>query len=219
MLPGIGPVSDPGSEPVFVPLDVAPQMTSVAELAATVAGCVACAELSATRTQVVPGTAPVGAEVLLVGEAPGAQEDAAGVPFVGRSGVLLNELLAEAGLDREQVAVANVLKCRPPANRTPRRSEIEACRPWLTRQLALIDPLVIVSLGSTAAAWFLGASARIAALRTSSEPVLHEGRPLVVTYHPSAAIRFGPRGEPRRALAQDLARVAHLVAAGRTGHG
>ena len=181
------------------------------------AGCVACAELSATRTQVVPGTAPVGAEVLLVGEAPGAQEDAAGVPFVGRSGALLDELLAEAGLVRGRVAILNVLKCRPPANRTPRRSEIEHCRPWLARQLALIDPLVIVSLGSTAAAWFLGPSARIAALRACAEPVLHEGRPLVVTYHPSAAIRFGPRGEPRRALAQDLAKVAHLVSVRRTG--
>ena len=186
------------------------------EFAAAVTGCIACPELVATRTHVVPGTAPAGAEILLVGEAPGAQEDAAGVPFVGRSGVLLNELLAEAGLARDRIAIANVLKCRPPANRAPRRSEVERCRPWLTRQLALVDPLVVVSLGATAAAWFLGPSARIATLRAAGEPLRYGGRPLVVTYHPSAAIRFGPRGGPRAALREDLATVARLVGQRRT---
>ena len=219
LFPGAGAVSGPGPGPVLFPLEVAPRMASAAELAVTVTGCVACAELAASRTQVVPGTAPAGAEVLLVGEAPGAQEDATGVPFVGRSGVLLDDLLAEAGLVRERIAVANVLKCRPPANRTPRRSEIERCRPWLSRQLALIDPLVIVSLGSSAAAWFLGPSARISALREAGEPVRYGDRPLVVTYHPAAAIRFGPRGKPRAALREDLATVSHLVAQRRTGRG
>ena len=208
------PVPTAGS--VIVPDEHAPAMASWDELAATVSGCVACPELAATRTRVVPGVAPVGAEVLLVGEAPGAQEDAAGVPFVGRSGALLDELLIEAGLARESVAIANVLKCRPPANRAPRRSEVERCRPWLSRQLNLLDPLVVVSLGSTAAAWFLGPSARIAALRASATPMKIDGRPLVVTYHPSAAIRFGPRGEPRRALREDLAAVARLAAQRRT---
>ena len=219
ILPGFGPLSDPGSGPILVPLEVAPHMGSVAELAATVAGCVACPDLAVTRTQVVPGTVPAGAEVLLVGEAPGAQEDATGVPFVGRSGALLDELLAEAGLVRNRIAVANVLKCRPPANRTPRRAEVERCRPWLSRQLALIDPLVIVSLGTSAAAWFLGSSARISALREAGQPVRYADRPLVVTYHPAAAIRFGPRGKPRAALREDLATVSRLVAQGRTGRG
>jgi DNA polymerase len=208
----VNPSAGPVAGPVLVPAEAAAQMTSWGQLAATVSGCVACAELAATRTQVVPGAAPPGAEVLLVGEAPGAQEDAAGVPFVGRSGVLLDELLAEAGLARERVAIANVLKCRPPANRPPRRAEVEHCRPWLTRQLELLDPYVVVSLGSTAAAWFLGPSARIAALRAAPQPLRHSGRPLVVTYHPSAAIRFGPRGAPRAALREDLASVAGLVA-------
>ena len=94
------------------------------ELVAVVQGCVACDELAASRTRVVAGQRPPGAEVLVVGEAPGAQEDETGVPFVGRSGQLLDQLLGEAGLRRDQVAVANVLKCRPPANRTPRRAEV-----------------------------------------------------------------------------------------------
>lgn len=185
------------------------------ELVAVVQGCVACDELAASRTRVVAGQRPPGAEVLLVGEAPGAQEDETGVPFVGRSGQLLDQLLAEAGLRREQVAIANVLKCRPPANRTPRRSEVARCRPWLARQVELVDPRVVVALGSTAAAWFFGPSARIGALREHSlvQPLTYDGRALLVTYHPSAAIRFGPNGEPVAALRADLARVAALLAA------
>jgi len=210
------PFPDATAGPVLEPAAVSATMGSWDQLAETVTGCVACAELAATRTRVVPGVGPVGAEVLFVGEAPGAQEDAAGVPFVGRSGLLLDELLAEAGLARERIAIANVLKCRPPGNRAPRRAEVERCRPWLSRQIALLNPLVVVGLGSTAAAWFLGPSARIAALRVSEKPVEVDGRPLVVTYHPSAAIRFGPRGEPLRALREDLATVARLVAQRRT---
>ncbi len=185
------------------------------ELVAVVQGCVACDELAASRTRVVAGQRPSGAEVLLVGEAPGAQEDETGVPFVGRSGQLLDQLLGEAGLRREQVAVANVLKCRPPANRTPRRAEVARCRPWLTRQVELVDPRVVVALGSTAAAWFFGPSARIGALRQRSlaEPLTYDGRALLVTYHPSAAIRFGPNGEPLAALRADLSRVAALLVA------
>ena len=183
------------------------------ELAATVVGCTACAELAASRTRVVPGVRPAGADVLLVGEAPGAQEDEAGVPFVGRSGQLLDGLLAEAGLARDRVAVANVLKCRPPATRKPRRAEVARCRPWLTRQLELADPAVVVALGGTAAEWFFGPGARIATLREQPRQV--EGRPVLVTYHPSAAIRFGPNGAPLAALREDLARAAGLVPRGR----
>lgn len=172
--------------------------------------CVACAELAATRTTVVPGVCPDGADVLLVGEAPGAQEDAAGVPFVGRSGVLLDELLGAAGLDRQRVAVANVLKCRPPGNRAPRRSEVERCRPWLARQIELVDPLVTVALGGVAAGWLLGRGTRVATARAGVHRVA--GRLVVATYHPSAAIRFGPRGAPLAALREDLARVADLAA-------
>lgn len=187
----------------------APLAGSWEGLAAVARGCTACPELAATRTQVVPGSCPDGADVLLVGEAPGAEEDAAGVPFVGRSGRLLDELLAGAGLPRDRVAVANVLKCRPPRNRTPHRGEVEACRPWLQRQVELADPVVLVTLGGTALQWAYGRTARIAPLRGRVQSFA--GRPLVATYHPSAAIRYGPRGAPLAALREDLATVAALV--------
>jgi uracil-DNA glycosylase family 4 len=175
------------------------------------AGCTLCADLAASRTQVVPGQLPADARVLLIGEAPGAQEDAAGLPFVGRSGALLDDLLAEAGLPREHVGVANVLKCRPPGNRAPRRHEVENCRPWLVRQIEVADPEVVVTLGSVALSWALGPSARIGAVR--GRPVPYLGRLLVATYHPSAAIRFGPNGGPMAALRADLKLAAQLVAA------
>jgi DNA polymerase len=196
------------------PAGAAAAATGWADLVTAVQGCVACPELAASRTQVVPGVAPPGADVLLVGEAPGAQEDETGVPFVGRSGRLLDGLLGEAGLRRDQVAVANVLKCRPPANRKPRRAEVARCRPWLDRQLDLLDPVVVVALGGTAAEWFVGPGARIAALRDQGRvtPLRHGGRRLLVTYHPSAAIRFGPRGAPLAALREDLAEVARVLA-------
>jgi DNA polymerase len=196
------------------PARAAAAATGWTDLVTAVQGCVACPELAASRTRVVAGQAPPGADVLLVGEAPGAQEDETGVPFVGRSGQLLDGLLAEAGLRRDQVAVANVLKCRPPANRKPRRAEVARCRPWLDRQLDLVDPVVVVALGGTAAEWFVGPGARIAALREQGRviPLLHRGRRLVVTYHPSAAIRFGPRGAPLAALREDLAEVARVLA-------
>jgi DNA polymerase len=201
------------------PASAAASATSWEDLVARVQGCVACPELAASRTRVVPGQRPPGADVLLVGEAPGAQEDETGVPFVGRSGQLLDGLLADAGLRREQVAVANVLKCRPPANRKPRRAEVARCRPWLERQLDLVDPVVVVALGGTAAEWFFGPGARIAVLREQGRlaPLSHQGRRLLVTYHPSAAIRFGPRGAPVAALREDLAEVARLVREGTTG--
>ncbi|MGN6332358.1 MAG: uracil-DNA glycosylase [Motilibacteraceae bacterium] len=179
-------------------------------LADAVRGCVLCPELVAGRTKVVPGAHPAGARLLLVGEAPGAQEDAAGQPFIGRSGQLLDQLLAEAGLDRSQVAISNVLKCRPPGNRAPRRGEVERCRPWLARQVELVDPAVVVTLGGTAAQWFFGTNARLTALRGTDTS--YAGRPVVVSYHPSAAIRFGPNGAPMAALREDLARAAKLLA-------
>jgi uracil-DNA glycosylase len=191
------------------PAVVAPRLASWEALAQTVRGCTVCTELAACRTHVVPGTLPEGAEVLFVGEAPGVEEDAVGVPFVGRSGRLLDSLLAEAGLSRDQVAVANVLKCRPPGNRAPRRREVEACRPWLRRQVELADPRLVVTLGGSALAWALGPGARIGAVR--GRPLPWEGRWLMATYHPSAAIRFGPRGAPLAALREDLRAVARLL--------
>jgi uracil-DNA glycosylase family 4 len=171
--------------------------------------CVACAELVAGRSTVVVGTRPAtSTAVLLVGEAPGAAEDERGEPFVGKAGRLLDELLDEVGLSRQAVAVANVVKCRPPNNRKPARLEVANCRGWLSAQIRLIDPRVICALGGTAAEWFFGAGARIGQLRGRAHGV--DGRQLVATYHPSAAIRFGPAGMPRAALRADLALVASL---------
>ena len=179
-----------------------PAAATLGDLATTLRGCTACAELAAGRTTVVVGDFPAGARILLVGEAPGAQEDEAGRPFVGRAGQLLDSVLSEAGLDRGQVAVANVLKCRPPANRTPTRREAAQCSPWLDRQIELVDPRVVVTLGGTALAWALGPGLRL----RDARGVVHDwrGRRLVATYHPSAALRFGPHGEPIQALRADL---------------
>jgi DNA polymerase len=185
---------------------------TLAALATEVRACTACDLLAAHRTSVVVGDLPVGARVVLVGEAPGAQEDAAGRPFVGKAGQLLDLLLAEAGHRREEVGVVNVLKCRPPGNRTPTRLETTRCRGWLDRQLALADPHVVVTLGSTAMAWALGPGLRLRDERGRARR--WNARLLVVTYHPSAALRFGPNGEPMRALRADLRLAAELARCG-----
>jgi DNA polymerase len=160
---------------------------------------------------VVVGDAPAGARLVLVGEAPGAEEDRAGRPFVGRAGTLLDSLLAGAGLARDSVAVVNVLQCRPPGNRTPKPDEVARCRGWLTRKLELIDPELVVPLGLTATAWFLGRGVRLGQVRGSVHEV--DGRRVLPTYHPSAAIRFGPAGEPLAALRADLGLAAKLLEA------
>jgi uracil-DNA glycosylase len=179
-------------------------------LAAAQRACVACPELAATRQHVVVGDAPPGARLALVGEAPGRSEDEQGRPFVGKAGQLLDELLAAAGLDRAGTAVVNVLRCRPPNNRTPQPDEAARCRGWLDRSLELINPDLVVALGSTAAAAFLGRGVKLGASRGT--PHLAGGRRVLVTYHPSAAIRFGPAGQPRAALAADLMLAAALLA-------
>ena len=181
---------------------------SYAELALRIAGCTAC-PLAEGRSSVVVGSGPVPAPLALVGEAPGAEEDESGLPFVGRAGRLLDALLAEAGLCRGDAAVLNVVKCRPPGNRPPRRGEIDACRGWLDAQLAAVAPRLVVAMGGTAAGWFLGRGHRLADLRGRVHSVT--GRRVLATYHPSAAIRFGPRGAPMAALRRDLALAASLL--------
>ncbi len=170
--------------------------------------CVACPELAATRQHVVVGDVPATGRprFALVGEAPGATEDETGRPFVGRSGALLDHLLAEAGLSRQEAAVLNIVKCRPPANRTPKAPEVARCSGWLRRQLELLDPPVVVALGLSAAKWFLGPRTVLAQVRARPHEV--GGRAVWATYHPSAAIRFGPNGAPRAALLADLRAVA-----------
>jgi len=180
-----------------------------AGLAGQVRGCTRCAELAATRRTVVVGEAPPGARIALLGEAPGAQEDESGRPFVGRAGQLLDACLDEAGLHRDQVAVLNTLKCRPPGNRRPTATELGHCRPWLDAQLALVRPVVLVALGTTAATAVLGRLRTLAAAREQVHEV--QGRQVLATYHPSAALRWGPAGAPRAALVADLARARALA--------
>jgi uracil-DNA glycosylase family 4 len=177
-------------------------------LAAAARPCLACPELAAARQHVVVGDVPATGRprFVLVGEAPGAQEDVTGRPFVGKSGELLDLLLTEAGLDRSQGAVLNVVKCRPPGNRTPKSFEVARCSGWLRRQLELLDPPVVVALGLSAAKWFLGPRIVLGAVRGTPHEV--DGRPVWATYHPSAAIRFGPNGAPRAGLLADLTAVA-----------
>ncbi|HZB21435.1 MAG TPA: uracil-DNA glycosylase [Blastococcus sp.] len=174
--------------------------------------CVACPELAATRQHVVVGDVPVAGRprFALVGEAPGATEDDTGRPFVGRSGALLDQLLAEAGLSRQEAAVLNIVKCRPPANRTPKATEVARCSGWLRRQLELLDPPVVVALGLSAAKWFLGPRTVLAQVRARPHEI--GGRAVWATYHPSAAIRFGPNGAPRAGLLADLTAVAGTLA-------
>lgn len=181
-------------------------------LAHAVRSCVACPELAASRTTVVVGDTPARARLVIVGEAPGANEDVAGRPFIGKGGQLLDDLMSEAGLSRADAAVLNVLKCRPPSNRTPSRAESLRCAGWLDRQVELLDPSLVLTLGRTAVTWALGAKVTLAGVRGR----VHDwrGRRLIASYHPSAAIRFGPRGAPRAALEADLRFVAETLACG-----
>jgi DNA polymerase len=156
-------------------------------LVADIACCRAC-PLGATRTCTVPGVGTLGAAWMFVGEAPGAEEDAKGEPFVGAAGKLLDNMLAALGLSRESdVFIANVLKCRPPGNRAPVPAEVDACRPYLDRQIELVAPGVVVALGKSAACTLLGTDAPVASLRRRVHA--YRGRPLFVTYHPAYLLR------------------------------
>ena len=163
------------------------ELESLAEAAAA---CVRC-PLSETRTTVVFGTGAPAADVMFVGEAPGFHEDQQGEPFVGAAGKLLDQLLGEIGLRREEVYIANVLKCRPPGNRDPRPEEIEACKGYLRSQLELIDPKVVVTLGNFATKLLLKRDVGITRLRGQVFPWWN--RRLVPTFHPAAALRGGER--------------------------
>ncbi len=143
--------------------------------------------LGHSRAHSVPGEGDATAGLVVVGEAPGATEDETGRPFVGRAGKLLDEILAAIGLRREQVFICNVLKCRPPGNRTPEPLEVAACSPYLHRQLELIGPRVILAMGLPAAHALLGGHAALGELRLKLHR--YRGIPLIVTYHPAALLR------------------------------
>ncbi|MBS0319364.1 MAG: uracil-DNA glycosylase [Proteobacteria bacterium] len=161
-----------------------------AGLATHIAECRAC-KLCETRQRTVPGVGDEHADWLFVGEAPGAEEDARGEPFVGQAGRLLDNMLAALGLARQRnVYIANVLKCRPPNNRAPEPLEAAQCMPYLARQIALLQPRLIVALGRSAAVQLLNVDAPIASLRGRVHR--HAGIPLIVTYHPAYLLRNLP---------------------------
>ena len=175
-----------------VPVDQMPWSV----LQATVASCAACG-LCASRRQTVFGVGHASAEWMLVGEAPGAEEDACGEPFVGQAGRLLDNMLAAIGLSRaaedpaQAVYIANVLKCRPPGNRNPEANEVAQCEPYLKRQVALVRPRILLVMGRFAAQALLGTDASIAMLRGRVHRIEVDGRsvPVVVTYHPAYLLR------------------------------
>jgi DNA polymerase len=158
------------------------------ELKARVAACTRC-PLSATRTQTVFGVGNLHADWLIVGEAPGAEEDRRGEPFVGRAGQLLNSMLLAIGLPREQVYIANVLKCRPPGNRDPGPIEAAECLPYLERQIALLKPKIMLAVGRIAAQNLLRTDKTLGTLRQQVHRFGHAQVPLVVTYHPAYLLR------------------------------
>jgi DNA polymerase len=157
--------------------------TALNVLAQTVSTCRRCPELAATRTQTVFGVGRPGVELCFVGEAPGADEDAQGEPFVGAAGKLLDKIITACGMTRKQVYICNIIKCRPPGNRTPLPNEIANCREYLEKQLDLVRPKFICALGTTAAQNLLGTTQSMGKLRGRFHS--YRGIPVICTYHPA----------------------------------
>jgi DNA polymerase len=186
--------------------------TELATFATEIAGCTKC-RLSQGRTQVVFGVGDPAADLMFVGEAPGFHEDQQGKPFVGQAGKLLDKLLAGIGLERERVYIANVLKCRPPGNRDPQLDEIEACEAHLFRQIALIEPKVVATLGNFATKLLSGKPAGITRVHGAEQETTLGGRDVLLypLYHPAAAL-YTPA--MLKVLEADFARLPELL--GRT---
>jgi len=159
---------------------------SLADFHGSIENCQKCA-LGATRTKFVFGVGNPNADLMFVGEAPGEKEDLEGVPFVGRAGKLLDDILKAIDLSREDVYIANVLKCRPPNNRDPKRDEIELCEPYLLKQIELIKPKLLVALGRISATTLLRTKDSLTAMR--GQVFDYHGTDMVVTYHPAALLR------------------------------
>ena len=171
--------------------------------------CTAC-PLSRTRTNAVPGEGPIPAEVMFIGEAPGMHEDRQGRPFVGAAGAFLGELIEEAGWKREDVYICNVLKCRPPGNRDPLPAEIEACNDFLEEQIALVDPLLIVSLGRYSMARYFP-NAKIS--RVHGQHRVIDDRYFVPMFHPAAALH---QANLRQTIVEDFRKLPALLEQART---
>ena len=182
-------------------------LVDVAQEASTCTKC----RLSTTRTQVVFGVGDPDADLLFIGEAPGQHEDKQGEPFVGAAGQLLTRMLGEIGLTREQVYIANILKCRPPGNRDPQEDEIETCTPWLIEQISLIQPQVVVTLGNFATKFVLQTQTGITRMRGSVYP--WHGRTVIPTFHPAAILRGGgEKGRQFGELQEDFALIKRTLA-------
>jgi DNA polymerase len=175
------------AEPASSPADPGPSLEQRRQaldlLAEQVSTCPRCPALMATRTQTVFGQGSPGAELCFIGEAPGGDEDAQGLPFVGPAGQLLNRIIAACGMKREEVYICNILKCRPPGNRTPQPDEVANCREYLDRQLELVSPKFICTLGGCAAQNLLGTTLSLSRLRGRFHD--YRGIPVLCTYHPA----------------------------------
>lgn len=185
-----------------------PASDSLAQIAGEVSTCTRCA-LHKTRVRAVPGEGPANAEIMLIGEGPGFHEDQQGRPFVGQAGKFLGELLGLAGLKREEVWIGNVVKCRPPNNRDPMPEELQACHAYLERQIAAINPKIIVTLGRFSMGKFFP-TARISAVHGQMRKV--GGRFVIPMFHPAAALH-NPTYLPL--IKQDFARLPELLEAAR----
>ena len=190
-------------------------MGELADLGARASVCTDC-RLSETRTNVVFGVGRPDADVMMVGEAPGRNEDLEGEPFVGAAGHLLNRLLAEVGMRREEVYIANVLKCRPPGNRDPRPDEIESCKGYLRGQLDLVDPKVVMTLGNFATQLLLRTNTGISRMRGRSYRWWRD-KVLIPTFHPAAALRGGERVTDQ--IREDLALMRSVLDSMNAGEG
>jgi len=184
-LPPAGLSFDPPSDDLFStdPIQRAADLEAIARL---VADCTKC-RLCEHRTHTVPGEGPADARLVVVGEGPGRTEDETGRPFVGQAGQLLTKILGAIELKREQVFICNVVKCRPPENRTPQYDEVAACVPYLFRQIDLLKPKVILAMGNAAAQTVLNTKQSLGALRNRVHRF--RGIPVIVTYHPAALLR------------------------------
>jgi uracil-DNA glycosylase len=184
-------------------------MSVLSDVAAEVRVCTLC-ELSQSRTNAVPGSGPENAEVFFIGEGPGWHEDQQGIPFVGASGKFLTELIQRAGLQRENVFITNVVKCRPPGNRDPLPDEMEACAPYLNRQIDAIDPLIVVTLGRFSMSRYFP-NERISRIHGQPRKI---GRRLVVPmYHPAAALH---QGSLRGAIEEDFDQLGKFIVKARS---
>ncbi len=167
---------------------VAPISAAWDKLAAAVSVCTACT-LHASRTQTVFGVGNRNADLMIIGEAPGFHEDQQGEPFVGRAGQLLSAMLQAIGLTRDQVYIANILKCRPPNNRDPQAIEVATCTPFLEQQIALIQPTLLLAVGRIAAHFLLNTTSSLQSLRNKMHAYGARQTPLIITYHPAYLLR------------------------------